>query len=198
MDIILFLLYCLCWIISVCQATEAPSMDSTQIVMDGTRADISPMDIRTNTDTKHNEHDGSILLASLSWLPWSIELDVVFITLIGLFIICLCCCCFCHYHWYLENEKLKIQVIDARNKTEIKIVRPETPSFGRSPSLKHRIPSMTSNNEDSYLYDEEHEPSSNRLFGMFGAKMKPLQDADDDEDEANSDDEQLGLNKDVV
>eukprot|EP01084_Bolivina_argentea_P177920 307649_1 len=121
-----------------------------------------------------------------SILPWTIQVDYIFISIIGLLLICLCCCCCCQYHWYLKNQKLKTQVEYAKNKRELKIVRPGTPSFGINcvPSMSHLSERNSLANSEDYLYVDQDDNRSGKFFPMFQPhKHSVIKDKDDDSDE---------------
>eukprot|EP00483_Globobulimina_turgida_P000102 UN00102 len=101
-----------------------------------------------------------------SILPWTLEVDYIFISIIGLLLMCLCCCCCCQYRLCLENKKLKKDVEYAKDKRELKIVRPGTPS-----DYTFEIKGFPSTNNlsvksDDYFFDDG-DNRLNRFFPMF-------------------------------
>ena len=132
--------------------------------------DVNDKDINTNSNDKNGNGPISSEMDKFitTLLPWSIEVDYIFIGIIGILLCCLCCCCISQCHWYTKTKYLKAEVEKARHKTELRIVRPNTPSLKGIPSLSHLTARNSLGNKDNDDYNEDDDATgSSRFFPMF-------------------------------
>ena len=158
--------------------TSEPTMVPTQQPLDTANILIDEQsDIIQDTDFGNNNGPISSEIDKLlsSFLPWTIEIDYIFITIIGLLICYLFCCCLSQFYWYNKTQDLRREVERAKDKTEIKIVRPGTPILNDLPSLSHLTERRSLGINDDYDDDD----ASSRFFSMFQPRTQVKEGGDD-------------------